>query len=84
MEQGLTSIVESVEKYAKEHGEYITIRTIAENGWLIGAKYNSIKKIITSGQLKHFTLDLQNKSRSPVIKVHYKDLISFLSENYNK
>lgn len=82
MRQGLNSIVESVNVYASEHGEYLTIRTIADNGWLIGAKYNSIRKLVESGQLKSFTLDLQSEKRKPIMKIHYKDLVSYLEESY--
>ena len=79
MQQGIDSILQSVELYVKKNGEeYLSIRTIAKNGWLIGAKYASIKKLVDSGAIKSFNLNLGSTNRQPIKKIHYRDLENYL------
>jgi len=85
MQKGLESMLQSVEAYAKrKNEEYLSIRTIAKNGWLIGAKYASIKKLVDTGKIKSFSLNLGSKSRQPIKKIHYKDLENYLIRSYKE
>ena len=85
MQEGIESILQSIESYVKKNNEeYLSIRTIATNGWLIGAKYASIKKLVDTGAIKSFNLNLGSQNRQPIKKIHYRDLENYLLHSCSK
>jgi len=79
----IDNLIKSIETFVEETGDvYLSLRAIAEHGWLIGAKYATVKKMVDSGLIKSFSLNLGSTKRNPIKKVHYKDLENYLVENY--
>ena len=85
MIEGLENIISDIQKHVDKTGEqYLSIRTIANKGWLIGAKYSSVKKLVDGGLINSFSLNLGSDKREPIKKVHYKDLVNYITNSANK
>ena len=80
--EGLKRVIESIDKTVinQNNDPYFSIQDISKNGWIGGAKYASIKKLIDGGKIKSISLDFPN--RPPVKKIHAEDLKIYISNAY--
>lgn len=79
---GLKEVLESIDRAVQEQkgDQYFSIQDIAKKGWIGGAKYASVKRLIESRKIKSIALEFPN--RPPVKKVHAEDLKVYIQQAY--
>ena len=81
----LDSVFKEIEKHVQETGDKsLSVATIADKGWLIGAKYMYVLNLAKQGVLPSTKLvSPKNKNRFSY-KIFYKDLMSYLTQINNE
>jgi len=84
MQEGLEQVIQEIDEYSSNHKDpFISIKTIAQKGWVGGLSYSSIKKLVESGELKSISLNLGGE-RGPIRKVHYADIKDYITRAYQR
>lgn len=84
MQRGLDQVLKEIDIFLhnrKKKDPFVSIKTIAQRGWIGGLSYSSINKLVDSGTLPAISVDLKG-ARGPLRKVHNADIKRYIIEAY--
>jgi len=84
MQRGQDQVLKEIDAFIatrKKKDPFVSLKTIAQRGWIGGLSYSSINKLVDSGDLPAISVDLKGE-RGPLRKVHYVDIKRYITEAY--